>query len=96
MLLCSLSGISSSSCHCHFPLLCPWQMDLPTDFPEAALKARKFAVDAHGKSTKPKDPRQILNYDATQHYVWKGIADNSSRNKWMLLDSEYVNKQPKE
>jgi hypothetical protein len=32
----------------------------------------------------------------TQHCVWKGVVDNSPRNKWMLDDSEDVTKQSKE
>jgi hypothetical protein len=36
-----------------------------------------------------------MNSDMANNYVWKGTADNSSRNKWMLVDSEYVNRRSK-
>jgi hypothetical protein len=44
----------------------------------------------------PKDQWKILNYQITHHYVAKETADNSSRNKWVLIESEYVNKRSKE
>lgn len=31
-----------------------------------------------------------------KYFVWKGIGDNSSRNKRPLVYSEYANKRPKE
>jgi hypothetical protein len=74
----------------------PGEWNPPTYLPEGAIKAHQLAEYAYGKSMKPKDPWQIINYDMTQQYVWKGTADNSSRNKWMLVDSDYVNKRSKE
>jgi hypothetical protein len=60
------------------------------------MHAHQLDVHACGKSMKTKDPLQITNNDMTQHHMWKGIADNFSRNKWMLVDSEYVNIRSKE
>jgi hypothetical protein len=73
----------------------PGEWTPPNDLPEGAMKAHQLAVDAFGKSRKSKDPWHFMNSDVTQYYVWKGIADNSSRNKWMLVDSEFVNRRSK-